>query len=450
MQSAQRFFYLFLILLLAGCYSKPKEKQPCPPGCGEKGKKPCPKNCVQTAPENVSQAKPDNIQFYLETSGSMNGYLKGGTEFKNVITDMVATLNGTEKTGNLNIYTISNAIAPYPGNSEKFIKDLALVPIANQKSSEMHKIFKNLADKMQGNDVQIFISDCILSFPDTDIKKNPRVNIESAPSTLKSFIKTTFQDYQKRGIVMNVYGFTSAFNGTYYDYQNKKTTLKGTQRPYYVWVMGKKELVLSVCQRLESQPAFSPAKLLSFGMSQGVGSGYMLLPSMSVGRNFNCLAPYREVVELKLEKSKNKAEDVWVAVDVRGMGGYLQDANTLKNSFLVSGNDKIKAEVLEVKPKSEALAMIKNVKERELFGDFSHAVKIRMSGLVGNEAKVELKLPYKADDWYLQWSTMDDSKVAASSEPKTFAFEHLVNGVKEAYQLNSQPNLLELAIPVKK
>lgn len=443
--------YILVVLFFSGCIQTPKEKKPCPPGCGEKGAKPCPKNCEPVANAVTKQAvKPGNIQFFLETSGSMAGYLNGGTGFKNVITDIIATLKGLEKTGDLKINTISDKALPYPGDADKFIKDLALVPVANQKSSEMHKIFKMLSEKVTGNDVVIFTSDCILSFPPADIKKNPRVNIDNAESTLKSFIKTTFEDYRSKGIVIRVYGFTSNFNGTYYDYKNAKIPLNGQQRPYYVWVMGKKEAVQTVTDRLSAQPAFTPAKNLDFGFTNQVSSSYMIIPSLSAGRHFNALSPYKEVIKLDIQKGKDAGEEIWIGINLADFGKRYDIAENVKVDLQIAANDKVTFSVESVQLKSQILAKIKNTKEREAFSDYTHAVKLKVKNLIGSSGELKLSLPYKADNWYETWSTMDDSNIKTTTEPQTFAFKHLVNGIKEAYQLNANPNVMEITIPIKK
>lgn len=446
-----RYIYVLLIAVFAfaACTKKSSDKKPCPPGCGEEGAKPCPKGCIEPAKPTALAAKLRDVNFYMETSASMGGYLSGGTQFKNVITDLIATTQGMKKEGKLGIFTISTAITAYPGNSEQFIKDIATVPLANQKSSEMHKIFKLLSDNLQSSDVSIFTSDCILSFPPADVKKNPRINVDNAESTLKSYIKTTFQGYQQKGIVVNVFAFSSPFNGKYYDFKNTPITLNGKNRPYYIWVMGKKELVAQVCTQLKAQPGFKPEKELNFGFASSPVSDYMIVPSLATRHNYKAFSPYKTISELDIDKGKK--EEVYVALNVAALGSYVADPAYLKANLKIENDNKVAAEIVEVKTKEALFANVKNAKERELLGnDFTHVVKINISGIVGEKGEIILHLPYKADTWYEDWTTMDDSKVASDVKPQTFAFKHLVNGIKEAYQSNSSPYILEVKVPVSK
>lgn len=442
-------FLIFIAIFALACTKKSSDKKPCPTGCGEEGAKPCPKGCIEAAKPATPVTKLHDINFYMETSASMGGYLSGATQFKNVITDLIATTQGMKKDGKLGIFTISEKITAYPGSHEQFIKDIATVPLATQKSSEMHKIFKLLSDNLQSSDVTIFTSDCILSFPPADVKKNPRINVDNAESTLKSYIKTTFQGYQQKGIVVNVFAFTSPFNGKYYDFKNATTSLNGKARPYYIWVMGKKELVGQVCAQLKSQPGFKPEKELNFGFSSSPVADFMIVPSLAARHNYKAFSPYKTVSELEIEKGKK--EELYIAINTSAFGSYVADPAYLKANLKLENDNKITAEIAEVKTKEAVFANIKNAKERELFGnDFTHVVKINISGIVGEKGEITLHLPYKADTWYEDWTTMDDSKIAAEASPKTFAFKHLVNGIKEAYQSNSSPYILEVKVPVSK
>ncbi|MFN0081405.1 MAG: hypothetical protein ACKVOM_02720 [Ferruginibacter sp.] len=409
-----------------------------------KGKK---KEEVAPAPAEV---KISNLHFFLENSGSMAGYLNGGTEFKNIITNLATVLNGTQKTGGLKIYTISEKLEPYPGDHTKFIKDIATVPMANKKSSEMHKIFEQLAKSTGANDVTIFASDCILSFPDVDIKKNPRVNIENAPSTLRSYMKDVFQKFQKQGLVASMYAFQSQFNGTYFDYKNTKIPLTGKNRPFYIWVLGKKDYVQKVNDLLHKENSFQPMKEIHFGMSNEAIKNYAVVPSLAMGKQYKVLTPYKEVSEF--EVTKTKPQDVFIALNLNGLDGYMQDAKYLQSNLSFPAGGKVTASVVAVKPILDWVGNIKNVKERDLVqSQFTHIVQLKVAQMVGTKADLEMLLPYKSDNWYEGWSVMDDSNIKTETAPKTFAFVHLVGGIKEAYQMNNtMENILSVKIPFSK
>jgi hypothetical protein len=440
---------LMLTFCLYSCDNSGDKKRPCPVGCGTEGHKPCPKNC-EPKEAVVEEVKVNNINFYLENSGSMGGYLNGATEFKNVITNLVAVTNGMAKSGKLNISTISEKREPYAGDHNKFIKDIATVPMANKKSSEMHKIFDLLVKDIPNKDVVIFTSDCILSFPDVDIKKNPRVNIDNAESTLKAYIKSTFQGFQQRGLVASMYAFNSAFNGTYYDYKNTKVPLTGKQRPFYIWVMGKKEYVAKVNEMLRKESSFKPVKEIHFGFLTQAISDYAVIPSLASQKEYRVQPPYKEVSEVSI--TKTKPQDIFVALNLDGVDTYATAPEYLKANLAIPAGSKVTAEVMEVKNAMDMLNNIKNVKERDMVANkYTHIVRLKVTGLVGTKAELNLQLPYKADNWFELWSTMDDSNIKTEASPKTFAFIHLVNGIKEAYQMNSnQANVLDLKVNFSK
>jgi hypothetical protein len=62
------------------------------------------------------------------------------------------------------------------------------------------------------------------------------------------------------------------------------------------------------------------------------------------------------------------------------------------------------------------------------------------------EAGIHLPLQY--DTSYRSFSIMDDTKVADIAG-KTFALQHLIDGVRAAYQNNSQ-EYIDISIPIKK
>lgn len=387
------------------------------------------------------------IHFFLETSASMGGYLKGSTEFKNIVSEFANKLSQIEPVRKeLAIYTISTEPQPYPGDVDKFVTSLATVPLANARSSELHTIFREVGEKARNNSVAILVSDCILSFPDEAIKKNPQINATDASSVLKNAINRQFSLLSKDTISATVYAYSSAFNGTYYDYQNKKQTLSGESRPFYVWIIGKQRILNLFNQKLQASLTTKPAQRLDFG---GAGSVTDYNLFFTLNRQGEGDVNGNVVSGLKGVRADRPVEFA-VGVNLSGLPAYAQTENYLTKNLAVSaGNAGVK--LLKVQPK-EAVTGTEKLKttEARMLSEATHLFTFRVTQLFENETPVTVKLPVRYDTWYLNQSTMDD-RSPGGREGKTFALEHLMNGVRDAYETGSgaDKSFLQLTITLK-
>src|SRR5437868_4040674 len=86
------------------------------------------KKRTEAADKPVAKAASINqIHFFLETSASMGGYLKGGTVFKDVVSEVVTKANTIKP---VTVYTISDTPKVYTGNLTAFVEGLATTPLA--------------------------------------------------------------------------------------------------------------------------------------------------------------------------------------------------------------------------------------------------------------------------------------------------------------------------------
>jgi len=397
------------LLLVLGCDRKPKKE----------GTKPALK------PAGISQ-----IHFFLETSASMGGYLKGGTTFKDVVSEVV---NKSNQIAPVTVYTITDKPQAYSGGVGGFVESLATTPLANGKSSKLHTIFGQVGAKATGNDIAVLVSDCILSFPDADIKRDSEINRNNASSVLKNQINDQFAALNKKGIGAMVYAFNSPFNGTYYDYQNKKTVLYEEQRPFYVWVIGKQSLVSDFDRQLQEKLSEKPAQQLSFGSADGLKK-YDLF--FGLNKKGDWRAERGNVTEIKLGRKADPAEFA-IGLDLSGLPTYAQSAAYLKDNLVLKA-DNATLKLTNVQ-RRENVNTTKRMSDREqqLLSHNTHVLTFKIENLIDDDASVSLRLPVRFDTWYeTDWSTMDD-RTEAGRRKKTFALVHLMNGVREAYQTNT-------------
>jgi hypothetical protein len=393
---------------------------------------------VNTSSEKKRQI--ENIHFYIETSASMAGYFKQDADFKTIIADVTTKIDKNIKP--LDIWFIAETETKYGKNAQQLASDIATTKIADQKSSQLHEIIKKIAFKNDSNDISILVSDCILSFPDEDIKKNPEINKQEAPNALKGNIFSTFSDLKKKGIATSVYAFSSKFYGTYYNYQNGKIDLKGIPRPFYMWVIGNKELLGKFNAQLADISSFKPEESLHFGLNDESVSTYDIIPQIEkVGE----WAKEKNGIK-NIEIGKGKPVQFSIALDLSKLPEYAKTTAYLQNNLKLDANGCDAVHTMKVKSKvdiSKVKGMQINVVEKA-----THFVIITLNEMRLNDASINLTLPLHYDTWYEYWSVDDDKNIAAVGK-KTFAFQYLINGVKEAYESKNK-NYIECTIMLKK
>ena len=416
--------YIFLLpflINLIGCSSKPKKE------------------------ETVPEKQVGKVNFFMETSASMAGYFNGPTEFVKDIPNFLVDIEGRELGGKgpLKIYYVADSLTLYKKTTQDFIRDISTTRVANEKSSEMHKILEMIASKTDSSDISIFVSDCILSYPDNVIKTNPEINKQKAPGELKALVKDTFLKLKRQGISASLYGFSSAFFGNYYTYQNAKLKLNGEQRPYYLWVIGNKELVTKFNKQLSGINNFKPVIDLNFGLFEKTIEDYQTFFTYEREGKWEV----KDKGIANLEASKKKPSSFAIAVDLAALPNSISAPDYL-TKHLKTSSENLDFRIKNILLTKDLDKSKLKPREKEYLESNTHVIVIEVSDIYKDNAKIDLKLPLVYDNTYKEMSTMDDRN-PDSIPGKTFAFEHLIDGVREAYE-NSNDNFVHISIPVKK
>ena len=412
---------LFLLTALAACGPDDPDKDGV---AGTRDK--CPTVAAKTKDGCPAERSISSVKFYLETSASMGGYYKGST-FRDVVSDLMTKVD--KNIHPVEIFTTAERTERFSGSPQQFSSEIARVNISPQKSSQLHKIIEGIAADLDSSGIALLVSDCILSFPDADIKRDKEINRNNASSTLKSNVFSTFADLRKRGIGASIYAFKSPFNGTYYDYQNNKTQLSGTERPFYVWVMGETALLQKFNAGLRDISSFKPEKEMHFGGSESAVSSYDVIPQLE--REGSWMKTQGGIKDVDLKRGE--ALQAALGVDLSGLPAYAQEADYLEENMQVE-TEGCTAKISVRKKEDVDRSKLKSQPQIEDFEKATHIFLLKVSDMPLANATVHYKLPLRYDTWYKDWSCMDDKNLTATCAGKTFAFEHLVNGVREAYE----------------
>lgn len=376
--------------------------------------------------------KIENINFFLETSASMAGYLNSKSELKDILAPLLVSFESSKfDIKKLNLCTVSDTITFYDTIAKTFIEMVATDKnIANNKSSEFHKIFEKIAGYTNENDISIFVSDCLFSFSPEEVRKNNNINLENI-TTLRSNIQSVFQDLNSRNFGVSIFGFYSNFDGQYFTYQNNKRYIKNEKRPFYVWIIAKSDVLQLFEDKLkENKSLFPYVEELHFGSNNQI-TDCMIMFSMFKGAKFRTKEPYNSITEVN-----ETPFEFLIALNLTSLDSLCKDTSYLMNNLIIKTSNSIKAEIISV---TNSSGECKNAEEKNRAVNYTHFVKIKVNEMISKCDSIQISMESKLPEWYKDWSTMDDSK-KENNLNKTWGFSEFVGGVITAYQLTEKDN----------
>lgn len=190
-----------------------------------------------TKPNNYAAMDSIDLQVYVENSGSMDGYMCAGSNLKDAVFDYIGSIMKYSETTSLNY--INSQVIPYKGNLESYIKDLTPSSFAtaggDRANTDLRQIFKLIMLAHKSNTVTILVSDCILDIPGnaTDFFGNCQISI-------KNIFNEALEKNPNLGV--EIVKLESKFDGYWYCGQEKEK-LSNAKRPYYIWIIGDKQLL---------------------------------------------------------------------------------------------------------------------------------------------------------------------------------------------------------------
>ena len=145
---------LGLLFLVCVCFS-----------CGNRGGK---INDSKKQSSKIIQPHPiQDVNVYLENSGSMDGYVKGNTGFEQSIYAYLTDLQISKLVDTLNLNYINSRIIPLGCDVEKFIHNIEPADFRRHGgdlgTSDIAIVLDSILKLHKKNDISIFISDCIVS-----------------------------------------------------------------------------------------------------------------------------------------------------------------------------------------------------------------------------------------------------------------------------------------------
>lgn len=210
--------------------------------CGFFRADPCkdePKKEVKAAPAKIS------LDTYIENSGSMDGYVKGRTQFKTDLYKMISSL----KVGQCTLYYINKEILVQNVQPREFILNLSPATFKKQGGERAFSdIAEVIAKSMERSKqrVMLLASDFIFSPPGSTA--DVRYYLEIQEQDICNSMARRLQSDKDFGVVL-LQGM-SAYDGYYWNVNNDAQPFQG-ERPYYVLLAGKRNEIATLLHSAE-------------------------------------------------------------------------------------------------------------------------------------------------------------------------------------------------------
>lgn len=342
------------------------------------------------------------LKVYIENSGSMDGYMCDGSELKDAVYSYASALSSYADTTELNY--INSQIIPYNNEIESFIRDLTpqrfRIAGGNRSNSDIAQMFKDILNKIDDNTVAIFVSDCILDVPNgkaEDFFENRSIAI-----------RNTFTKHlnQHADLGVEIFRLESSFEGRYY-YSSGSESLNDVKRPYYMWVIGNKNILAYVNKQVpfseikhgvKNYFAFSTNSVVPFEITniKGVAKGNQCIPTR------NCNGDYEFLIKTNI-KSTLQGNDV-----LTNSSNY----NTITSGIMING-------VTELSGSSSSL--------------YSHIISVIITNTNKSFAERITLKPLSVPTW-LEEVNDDTGKDIKKNLDKTTGIKYLIKGVADAYK----------------
>lgn len=406
----------------------------------------------QTDPE-IYSPKSDEVsvkpvvKVFVENSFSMDGYVNGNSDFKSDLTEMLVLTKNYVDESNIKINFINRR--QYP-SSNKDIANFASkfepnsitynVGGRDRATSDINNIFRMLLDSLHENEIVILISDCIYSLGEG-------YETEGKLSIQKSLTHDAFNDAlkaKKNDLATVCLKMVSDFNGYYYDLNDRPTKINN-KRPYYIWIIGKEDLIKEYYPKITKNMV-------------GIKNSYYL-SSFS-----NEKQPYYTVLKETKKVGSFKQTDRGEK-DVKSINDIEYDGGTFQFSIAVDlGNIPVDSSYLTtaknyIVPDGFTVKSVEKIDRNKLSQrDFVTIEKTTATHFITVSTTsnftiqdLKLELSNKIPAWVEQSNSMNDTDVKSELD-KTFGLSYLIQGVSEAYatQNPEQTSYFKITVTIKK
>jgi len=362
-------------------------------------------------PAIVSQAKPI-VNVYVENTGSMFGYISTGNDFDRSISSLLTSIRVSGYADSINLFYINSRTFKQNVDIPTFIRGInihnAQTWAGDLRRTNMCSLLDTVTSKVYDNTISIFVSDCIFS-PGRNNDASRFIGAEKDCITMN-----INQKLKSQNLAFIVYRLLSDFRGEYYDCQNNFTRIDN-QRPYFIWIIGKRENIAAFKQKIPTTKIEGQLQnsYTLFKSENNVTYAVQLNPTIG---NFERINP----TTINRTRRDNDSGKFMFSVGV-DFSSLLVDETYLTNpqNYKLS-NPNYRIEII-----------------KKQMGNHTHLIRVTTTANIISPTKLTIHLKNRIPNWVDEFSDETCANINSNGMmPKTFGLKQIVNGIYAAYNYN--------------
>lgn len=394
-------------------------------------------NVGQHVSQSEAKSPAPTIKVFVENSGSMDGYVKGATDFENAVYSYLSDLqladlgvknDSISSKNTMELYYINSKILPFAPDVKAFIN--ALEPTVfrqrggNRGTSDMSEIIDTILAQTGENDVSVFVSDCIFS-PGNQyrVRDNADEYLVAQQIGIKGNVVEKLNSMPNFSFV--ALRLMSQFDGIYYNKFDERATIKN-ERPFYIWLMGNRAHLKTIIKQVHFANIRGKGVKNLFMMSKPINSiPYNIsLPQPGNGKYEISKSELYTITNAKIEgKGGNSRFQIGISVDFSNI--------LLPDEYLMNPDNYV------VSNKSYGVEIAKY--SGPVQNRYTHTIKLNLLQPVLSKGTVKISLKNTLPQWINDCT--DDSGLdinAPGAMEKTYGLRYLLGGVYDAYASGGQ------------
>ena len=383
--------------------------------------------------QKKEQLPAPTIKVYVENSGSMDGYVKGVTDFENAVYSYLSDLqhadlgqkDSASHKNRLELNYINSKVLTHKSDVEEFIRKLEPATFkmrgGNRNTSDMSDILDAILKRMESpNDVSIFISDCIFS-PGKRYKPQDNADeyLVAQQIGIRNHLTEYLMDNPDLGVV--VMRLISQFNGNYYNKFDEPTYIKDN-RPFYICLFGHKKQLKRIMNAIDIDRIVGSGVQNIFMLSKP-DTEFDYAISRQKGYSIDMKNPKTTITNTEVTRKGGKTR-FQVAINIDFSNCLLDDDYLMDPANYTVSNKAYTLEISKINTQTPA---------------YTHVLKLNLNQPIISKGSIKITLLNKLPEWIKQYTDEDGLDInAPDAMEKTYGFKYLMQGIYDAYSTGQE------------